>query len=217
MSSRLAVLAVAALVAVGAAAAITRMQAEAAVAAPEGTPRTAAAVPLFPGLTKVSEEPGGGGGLTDGSRQYPLIEGTRTIYVTTAPAEEVYAFYLAQLGGKTEWGDEVDHTRIGPNQATPVIRKRNPYQFEDTEDPMTGRAIPAASQRAMLSNARPASSEGDWLFDGSFSWVAKDASGAPIKFHVSVIDESVTPVWAGYSPKTGVEIYVQRFGLLTDR
>ena len=216
MSPRLAAIAVAALMAVGVAAAVTRMHAEAAVVAADGTPRTAAAVPMFPGLTKAGEEPNAGGSLSDWGRPYPLIEGTKTTYVTTATAEAVYAFYLARLGGKTEWDEGDDHTHIGPNESTPVVRRRAAYEFENTDDPNTGSAISAASQRATLSGARPVSAEGDWIQEGSFDWTVKDGSGGLVDFHVKVVDDSVAPNWTGYSPKTTVEVYVHRYGPLAD-
>ena len=202
------------ILAAGAAAALPLIR-PAAVAAAE-TPRTAQAIPMFPGLTAAGEDPIEFGGLMDWNDPYPLIEGRKRSYTTTATAEEVFAFYQQRLGGKIEHDESDSHSNIGPGGVTPVVMTRYPYAFEDTENPMTNRRITAASQRALLSGGRPPSVDGDWIRDGSFDWVVKDRTGAPTEFHVKVIDASVAPNWTGYAAKTTVEVYVSRYGLIAD-
>lgn len=202
----------------GGAAALPLMRA--AVVAPAETPRTVQAVPLFPGLTPDGEDTipqDQGTSLLDGwNNEYPKLGGTSRTYVTTAAAEEVYAFYQQRLGGKVEYGSEDDHTNIGPGGATPVIRTRYPHRLEPTENILTNRAISTAMQRQMLSDNRPASAEGDWLNNGSFQWVVKDRAGAPTAFNVEVIDESVAPNWTGYAPRTVVRVSIETYGPITE-
>jgi len=182
------------------------------------TPLTAEAMPMFAGLSLTSEEPmtGGGGGLTDGRDPYPFQSGVLRTFTTTTPAEEVYAFYLARLGGKIEHGSRDEHTRIGRGQATPVIRYVEFYTFEDVPN-LDGQLITAARQRAMLAAGRPAMSTGEWLRDSSFSWVVKDEAGRLHKFHLKVYDQSVDGSWDRYAAKTIVETQVSHFGLMSEQ
>lgn len=180
------------------------------------TPRTFEAIPMFPGLVSTGEQPIEFGGLMDWNDPYPLIEGRKRSYATTATAEEVFAFYKQRLGGKVEHDESDSHSNIGPGGATPVILMRHAYEFQPTENILTNRAISADTQRAMLANNRPASAEGDWISEGSFEWVIKDRSGAPTEFHLKVIDESVAENWTGYAPRTVVEILVSRYGVIQD-
>lgn len=191
----------------------------AAAFAPPETPRTAAAVPLFPGLTPAGEKPMSpdSQGLQDGwGDAYPMIEGTSRTYVTTAAAEDVFAFYQQRLGGKSAWTEADDHNHIGPGQVTPVMQVRRPYEFRGTDNPLLRRLIPASSQRAMLEGGRPSSSQGDWIKEGTFGWVVKDRTGAPTAIDVQIVDESVSANWSGYSPRTVVTIHVARYGLINN-
>lgn len=143
----------------------------AAAFAPPETPRTGAAVPLFPGLTPTGETPmslDSQGLQDDWGDAYPMIDGVSRTYETKASAEEVFAFYQQRLGGKATWTEADDHNHIGPGQATPVMQVRRPYEFRETENPLLRRLIPASSQRAMLEGGRPPSSQGDWIKEGTF-------------------------------------------------
>lgn len=180
------------------------------------TPMTAEAVPLFPGLNLEMEEPissaSAGSVLDDSGDPYPLLGGFTRTYATRATAEEVYAFYEQRLGGKVKHTQADDHNNIGPNQATPVIRKRLVHDFEPIDNDTTSRVITSAMQRNLLQSNRPPSSEGDWVSNGTFSWVARDRAGAPTSFDLQVIDESVASNWAGYTPRTVVTVQVERYG-----
>jgi len=178
-------------------------------------PATLETIPLFPGLTLVSEERIEDDGMEMENLErevYPYVSGVKRIYATTATAEAVFDFYHQRFGGKRKWTSDDDWQNFGPGGPSPMILKYIAHDFDPFDHPLTGRVITGDMQRQLLSAHRPATSDGEWVHDAGFSWVFRDRAGVPTDFHLKVIDEAVTGHWSGYTPRTVVEIYVTRYG-----
>lgn len=170
-------------------------------------------IPIFPGLTLVSEEtPSEGGGLTDFvGAPLPFLGGTRRVYVTTAAPEEVYAFYHAELGGKIETDDSDSYLYRDAGESTPVIRSWDNWILTREDQDSGGGLVTPARQRAVMAGGRAPGPDGEWMRSGGFVWVSLDEQARPTTFAVMVGDHSVLPGWAGYRQETRVEVHVDRF------
>lgn len=177
-----------------------------------GQPRTVEAVPMYPGMTRTGEEPTVEGGevLMDWNDPIPFVSGTKRTYTVAATPEEVHAFYLGKLGGKTEYGSEDGHENVKPGGSTPVILSIHEYDFENREG-MDGRTLMGATKKATLSQARKPLADGKWVQESQFQWIIRDAKSDLRSFNVSFHDEGLAKNWASYTPNTVVEITVNQF------
>lgn len=175
-------------------------------------PRTFEAVPLYPGVTKIGQEPTAEGGevLMDGNDPIPFVSGVRRAYSVAATPEQVHAFYLVKLGGKIGYGSEDGHENVQPNGSTPVIMSLHEYEF-DNEMTIDNRQLLGATKRATLTQARKPLPGGEWVQESQFQWVIRDAKGDLRSFNVSFHDEGLAKNWAAYAPRTVIEITVNQF------
>lgn len=182
------------------------------VAAPLPQPRTAAAVPLFPGLALTGEEPVAEGGevLMNENDPIAFVSGVKRAYVVAVTPEEVHGFYLGKLGGKVGYSSEDGHESVRPGGSTPVILSLDAHGF-DVELGPDGRDMPGAKKRGLLTKFRKPLASGEWVQESQFQWIVRDAKGDLRSFHVSVQDEGLARDWSSYRPNTVVEITVNQF------
>lgn len=183
-----------------------------ACAAPIPQPRTAAEVPLFPGLTKTGQQAVAPDSevLMDWNDPIPFVSGTRVTYTVAATPEEVHAFYLSKLGGKIEYSSEDGHETVKPGGSTPVILSFHPHDFDYGVAP-DGRQMPGSKKRALLTGARKPLPGGEWVSESQFQWIIRDAKGDLRSFQVDVQDDGLARDWSSWRPNTTVAIRVSQF------
>lgn len=183
-----------------------------ACAAPIPQPRTAAEVPLYPGLVKTGQEAVAADSevLMDWNDPIPFVAGTRVLYTVAATPEEVHAFYLGKLGGKIEYGSEDGHETIKPGGSTPVILSFHPHDFGPGMAP-NGDEMPGSRKKALLVRSRKALASGEWVNESQFQWIIKDAKGDLRSFQVDVQDDGLAKDWSSWRPNTTVAIRVSQF------
>ena len=182
-------------------------------AAARTPPRSAAQIPVFPGLqqTGVDTTANHEDDLQDEwGRPVPLVARRTTTYTIASAPEPVFAFYRERLAGQEQYDQEdVDAFRREPGEFTRTILSRHPHNT--AEDDRSGERPVTAAQKQRLLAGRPQDAPGEWLSDGSFAWSLRDANGDIVQLVVVVRDEGISGNWGGYTPRTVVEITEARF------
>lgn len=176
-------------------------------------PRSAAQIPVFPGLQQTGVDTTldpAGGMQDDWGRPVPLVARRTVAYTLGSAPEAVFDFYRERLGGQEQYDQEdVDAFRRRPGEFTRVIRSRHPHNT--AEDDRSGERPVTAAQKQRLLAGRTRDAAGEWLADGSFEWSLRDANGDIVQMVVVIRDEGISGNWAAYTPRTTVEITEARY------
>jgi hypothetical protein len=170
-------------------------------------PQSVADIPSYPGA--VRDASGENAALDSLRAQSPeLAPGSprakaRTIrlYGTSAPIEQVVRFYRERLGGRTEYGDEMDERNLSPGQTTPIVFQLSYAEF----GPSDADARLGEKRKAAVARARSPWEPDRWLSEGRFWWSVREANGDVTHHEVNILDRGFADDQAtSYVPRTEI-------------
>lgn len=168
--------------------------------------KSVAAIPIYPGATRVATQPTDAEGWEEFSSMMKdqldsLRSGEMITYEVLAHPEVVYPFYRDKLGGQQHylWGD-FDYPAL-PRGGTTVIFRRPLFWIK-----------PSAKDKTVFA-ARPTFENPDrWICLATFMWLVKEQSGDVTGIMVSVRDAGtvrsagIAKAPQSYSPRTRIVI-----------
>ena len=170
--------------------------------------------PIFPGATadaaatkavrsERADSPGLIQSMSGARRSREALE----VYSTRSGIEDVYRFYVAQLGAKPLTGDLPDPFALKSGGSTPVQCDSSFYEseLEDQLSDATGQVMRSGvAVRKKLAGSRKPLDGGQWLTDGVFDWASRNAQGVLSIYRVHLQDESFSDDYAQYAVKTWI-------------
>lgn len=168
------------------------------------TPTTEEEIPVYPGAVqdqKIGNQ--GRGYLGFKSVEDNLISSSEKIYRINASAEDVFKFYLKELGGT----ENVDKTDVNYDNLKPGTASQIRY---DIDSHALGNDEYDKELKSVLAKARTPYKQDKWISNAHFPWAKKGMDGRITRFEVSINDRIVERLkedlivdGAGSKPKLG--------------
>jgi hypothetical protein len=176
------------------------------------TPKSESEIPLFSGATRDMKAEKEMKEQMGWENDQGLRSAILKLYLTSASPEDVFGYYLQEIGGKAgSYSD--DPMGIIPGNMTPVYYELEYYDDQDFDDAMYDTDFGESKhlgkwRKETLTKNRKPHKAGQWIKAVRFEWWKKEANNDLTTFYLIISDNSFDVVPNQYKPNTEIEIQV---------
>lgn len=133
------------------------------------------------------------------------------VYSCSAPAEEVFRFYLQKLSAKHVI-DSIDPFDLEPGETSPVDYGLSFHELRDFRDSSSGKVFISGKQvrNTLAAKRKPYQSE-KWVKWADFQWSVREKNGDLSAYFLTVDDRSFSKDYKTYKTKTWIEVHRQTY------